>query len=210
MDCNWKYTYDRYNDIYRWVPMNGDMAGLCARTDDTNDPWWPPAGLNRGQLKNVVKLAWNPRQTARDTLYKNAINPVVNFVGEGSVLWGDKTLLSKPSAFTRINVRRLFIVMRKAISRSARYFLFEFNDSFTRAQFKNMVNPYLANIKGRRGLYDFLVVCDETNNTPVVIDANEFIADIYVKPARSINFIYLNFIATPTGADFSEVIGNFG
>jgi phage tail sheath protein FI len=134
----------------------------------------------------------------------------VNFVGEGSVLWGDKTLLSKPSAFTRINVRRLFIVMRKAISKSARYFLFEFNDSFTRAQFKNMVNPYLANIKGRRGLYDFLVVCDETNNTPVVIDANEFIADIYVKPARSINFIYLNFIATPTGADFSEVIGNFG
>ena len=210
MDCNWKYMYDRYNDTYRWVPMNGDMAGLCARTDDTNDPWWPPAGLNRGQLKNVVKLAWNPRQTARDTLYKNAVNPVVSFVGEGTVLWGDKTLLSKPSAFTRINVRRLFIVMRKAISRSARYFLFEFNDSFTRAQFKNMVNPYLADIKGRRGLYDFLVICDETNNTPTVIDSNEFIADIYVKPARSINFIYLNFIATPTGADFAEVIGNFG
>jgi phage tail sheath protein FI len=201
--------YDRYNDLYRWIPLNGDVAGLCARTDDTNDPWWSPAGFNRGQVKNVVKLAWNPRQTARDTLYKNGVNPVVQFLGEGTILYGDKTLLHRPSAFDRINVRRLFIVLRKAIAEAAKYTLFEFNDEFTRAQFKNMVNPYLRDIKGRRGIYDFLVVCDETNNTPVVIDRNEFIGDIYIKPARSINFIYLNFIAVPTGVAFQEVVGKF-
>lgn len=209
LDSGWKYMYDRYNDLYRWIPLNGDMAGLCARTDDTNDPWWSPAGFNRGHIKNIVKLAWNPRQTERDTLYKNGINPVVRFLGEGTILYGDKTLLAKPSAFDRINVRRLFIVLRKAIAEAAKYTLFEFNDAFTRAQFKNMVNPYLRDIKGRRGIYDFVVVCDETNNTPVVIDRNEFIADLYIKPARSINFIYLNFIAVPTGVNFSEVIGNF-
>ena len=209
MDCGWKYMYDRYNDTYRWIPLNGDIAGLCARTDDTNDPWWAPAGFNRGQLKNIVKLAWNPRQTERDTLYKKNVNPVVSFPGEGTILYGDKTLLAKPSAFDRINVRRLFIVMRKAIAAAAKYTLFEFNDAFTRTMFKNMVNPYLRDIKGRRGIYDFLVVCDDTNNTPTVIDRNEFIGDIYVKPARSINFIYLNFIATPTGVSFNEVIGKF-
>jgi len=209
LDSGYKYIYDRYNNLYRWVPLNGDIAGLCARTDDTNDPWWSPGGFNRGQIKNVVKLAWNPRQTARDTLYKNGVNPVVQFLGEGTILYGDKTLLNKPSAFDRINVRRLFIVLRKAIAEAAKYTLFEFNDSFTRARFRNMVNPYLRDIKGRRGLYDFLVVCDDTNNTPVVIDRNEFIGDIYLKPARSINFIYLNFIATPTGVDFNEVVGKW-
>ena len=209
LDSGWKYMLDRYNDIYRWIPLNGDIAGLCARTDDTNDPWWSPAGFNRGQIKNVVKLAWNPRQTARDTLYKNGINPVVQFLGEGTILYGDKTLLHKPSAFDRINVRRLFIVLRKAIAEAAKFLLFDFNDEFTRAQFKNMVNPYLRDIKGRRGIYDFLVVCDETNNTPVVIDRNEFIGDIYIKPARSINFIYLNFIAVPTGIAFNEVVGKW-
>ena len=209
LDSGWKYMYDRYNDTYRWIPLNGDIAGLCARVDDTNDPWWSPGGFNRGQIKNVVKLAWNPRQTARDILYKNGINPVVQFLGEGTILYGDKTLLHRPSAFDRINVRRLFIVLRKAIAEAAKYTLFEFNDAFTRAQFKNMVNPYLRDIKGRRGIYDFLVVCDETNNTPVVIDRNEFIGDIYIKPARSINFIYLNFIAVPTGIAFNEVIGKW-
>ena len=209
LDSGWKYMYDRHNDTYRWIPINGDTAGLCARTDDTNDPWWSPAGFNRGQIKNVVKLAWNPRQTARDILYKNGINPIVQFLGEGTIMYGDKTLLHKPSAFDRINVRRLFIVLRKAIAEAAKYTLFEFNDAFTRAQFKNMVNPYLRDIKGRRGIYDFLVVCDETNNTPVVIDRNEFIGDIYIKPARSINYIYLNFVAVPTGVAFSEVVGKF-
>jgi len=209
LDSGMKYMYDRYNDTYRWIPLNGDTAGLCARTDDTNDPWWSPAGFNRGQIKNVVKLAWNPRQTARDILYKNGVNPIVQFLGEGTIMYGDKTLLHKPSAFDRINVRRLFIVLRKAIAEAAKYTLFEFNDAFTRATFKNMVNPYLRDIKGRRGIYDFLVVCDETNNTPVVIDRNEFIGDIYIKPARSINFIYLNFIAVPTGVAFSEVVGKF-
>ena len=209
LDSGMKYMYDRYNDTYRWIPLNGDTAGLCARTDDTNDPWWSPAGFNRGQIKNVVKLAWNPRQTARDILYKNGVNPIVQFLGEGTIMYGDKTLLHKPSAFDRINVRRLFIVLRKAIAEAAKYTLFEFNDAFTRATFKNMVNPYLRDIKGRRGIYDFLVVCDETNNTPVVIDRNEFIGDIYIKPARSINFIYLNFIAVPTGVAFSEMVGKF-
>lgn len=209
LDSGYKYIYDQYNDLYRYVPLNGDMAGLCARTDKTNDAWWSPAGFNRGNLKNLVKLAYNPRQVDRDILYPAGVNPVVTFPGMGTVLYGDKTLLAKPSAFDRINVRRLFIVLERAISIAAQYTLFEFNDTFTRAQFVNLVNPYLRDIKGRRGITDFLVVCDETNNTPQVIDSNEFVGDIYIKPARSINFINLNFIAVPTGTAFSEVVGVF-
>lgn len=209
LDSGYKYMYDRYNDIYRWVPLNGDIAGLCMRTDMTNDAWWSPAGFNRGQIKNLVRLAYNPRQADRDVLYKNGINPVVTFPGRGTVLFGDKTLLSKPSAFDRINVRRLFIVLRKAISKASEYTLFEFNDAFTRAQFRNLVVPYLRDIQARRGIYDFKVICDDTNNTPEVIDRNEFIGDIYVKPARSINYITLNFVAVRTGVAFSEVIGAF-
>jgi hypothetical protein len=209
LDGNYKYTYDRYNDIYRWVPLNGDIAGLAVRTDITNDPWWSFAGFNRGQIKNVVRLAWNPRKADRDILYKSNINPVVTFPGEGTILFGDKTLLTKPSAFDRINVRRLFIVLEKAIAIAAKYQLFEFNDDFTRAMFRNMVVPYLRDVKGRRGVYDFAVVCDKTNNTAEVIDRNEFIGDIYIKPARSINYITLNFVATRTGVNFQEVIGKF-
>lgn len=209
MDSGYKYQYDRYNDLYRWIPLNGDVAGLMARTDHTNDAWWSPAGFNRGQIKNLVKLAWNPRQSERDLLYPNGINPVVTFPGQGTVLYGDKTLQSKPSAFDRINVRRLFIVLEKAISTAAKYQLFEFNDTFTRSQFKNMVTPYLRTIQGRRGITDFLVVCDDTNNTPQIIDTNQFVGDIYIKPARSINFIQLNFIAVGTGVQFSEVVGQF-
>lgn len=209
LDSGYKYQYDKYNDVYRWVPLNGDMAGLCARTDETNDPWWSPAGLNRGHIKNVVRLAYNPKKTDRDVLYKSGVNPVVASQGEGTYLFGDKTLLAKPSAFDRINVRRLFIVLRKAIERASKYTLFEFNDDFTRAQFRNLINPYLRDVKGRRGIYDFLVVCDTTNNTPEIIDRNEFVADIYIKPARSINFITLNFVAVRTGVSFSEVVGQW-
>jgi hypothetical protein len=209
MDCNWKKQFDKYNNVYRWVPLNGDIAGLCARTDFERDPWWSPAGFNRGHIKNVTRLAWNPGKDDRDTLYKNGINPVVNFKGEGVVLYGDKTMLAKPSAFDRINVRRLFIVLEKAITKAAKYSLFEFNDEFTRAQFVALVEPYLRDVKGRRGIYDFRVVCDESNNTPEVIDRNEFIGDIYIKPARSINFIHLNFVAVRTGVAFSEVVGKF-
>ena len=205
MDSGWKVQYDKYNDVYVNIPLNADTAGLCARTDQTNDPWWSPAGLNRGGIKNVVKLLYSPSQTDRDTLYKNNVNPVVTFPGQGTVLYGDKTLLSKPSAFDRINVRRLFIVLEKAIATAAKYQLFEFNDVFTRSQFKSLVEPFLRDVRGRRGIYDFRVVCDETNNTGEVIDRNEFVADIYIKPARSINFIYLNFIATRTSVSFEEV-----
>jgi len=210
LDSGYKYQYDRYNDLYRWIPLNGDIAGLCARTDQSNDPWWSPAGFNRGQIKNIVKLAFNPRKSERDVLYSNGVNPVVTFPGQGTVLYGDKTLQAKPSAFDRINVRRLFIVLEKAISVSAKFSLFEFNDAFTRAQFKNLITPYLRNVQGRRGITDFLVVCDETNNTPQVIDSNQFVGDIYIKPARSINFIQLNFVAVGTGVQFSEVVGRFG
>jgi phage tail sheath protein FI len=209
LDSGYKYMYDRYNDIYRWVPLNGDVAGLCVRTDTTNDPWWSPAGLNRGQIKNIVRLAYNPRKADRDTLYKNGANPVVTFPGQGTVLFGDKTLLSKPSAFDRINVRRLFIVLEKAIATASKFTLFEFNDSFTRSQFKSLVVPYLRDVQGRRGVQDFLVVCDDSNNTPEVIDRNEFVGDIYIKPARSINFIQLNFVAVRSGVSFSEVVGQF-
>lgn len=209
LDSGYKYMYDRYNDIYRWIPLNGDIAGLCVRTDNTNDPWWSPAGLNRGQIKNLVRLAYNPRKADRDTLYKNGVNPVVTFPGQGTVLFGDKTLLSKPSAFDRINVRRLFIVLEKAIATASKFTLFEFNDVFTRSQFKNLIVPYLRDVQGRRGITDFLVVCDDTNNTAEVIDRNEFVGDIYIKPARSINFIQLNFVAVRTGVSFSEVVGQF-
>ena len=207
MDSGWKYQYDKYNDLYRWIPLNADIAGLCARTDTIADPWYSPGGLNRGQIKNVVKLAYSPDKTDRDELYKNGINPVVSFPGEGTVLFGDKTLLAKPSAFDRINVRRLFIVLEKAIATAGKYQLFEFNDAFTRAQFRNLVEPFLRDVRGRRGIFDFRVVCDETNNTGEVIDRNEFVADIFIKPARSINFMQLNFIATRTGVSFEEVVG---
>jgi phage tail sheath protein FI len=209
MDSNWKYQYDKYNDVYRWVPCNGDIAGLCARTDQDRDPWFSPAGFNRGQLKNVIKLAFNPNQAQRDTLYKAGVNPVVSFPGEGTVLFGDKTLLSTPSAFDRINVRRLFIVLEKAIARAAKAQLFEFNDEFTRAQFVNLVEPFLRLVQGRRGIYDFRVVCDETNNTSEVVDRNEFVGDIYIKPAKSINFIQLNFVAVRSGVAFDEIVGRF-
>jgi phage tail sheath protein FI len=205
MDSGWKRQYDRYNDAYVNVPLNADTAGLCARTDQTNDAWWSPAGFNRGQIKNVVKLIWSPNQTERDVLYKSGVNPVVTFPGEGTLLYGDKTLLTKPSAFDRINVRRLFIVLQKAIATAAKYQLFEFNDVFTRAQFRSMVEPFLRDVRGRRGIFDFRVVCDETNNTGEVIDRNEFVADIYIKPARSINFIQLNFVAVRTSVSFTEV-----
>lgn len=207
--CNWKYQYDKFNDTYRWVPDNGDIAGLCVRTDTDRDPWFSPAGFNRGTLKNVVDLAWKPSQADRDVLYVNGINPVTTFKGLGPVLYGDKTLLKKPSAFDRINVRRLFIVLEKAISTAAKYSLFEFNDSFTRVQFRNLVEPFLRDVQGRRGIYKFRVVCDETNNTPEVIDSNRFVGDIYIKPARSINFIQLNFVATRTGVAFEEIVGKF-
>jgi hypothetical protein len=209
MDSNWKYQFDKYNNVYRWVPLNGDVAGLCVRTDFERDPWYSPAGFNRGQIKNVTKLAWNPNKTARDELYKKGINPIVSFPGEGTVLYGDKTLLARPSAFDRINVRRLFIVLEKAIARAAKYSLFEFNDEFTRAQFVSLVEPYLRDVQGRRGIFQYRVVCDQTNNTPEVIDRNEFIGDIYIKPARSINFIQLNFVAVRTGVAFDEIVGKF-
>jgi len=207
IDSGYKYMYDRYNDVFRFVPLNGDIAGLCARTDNIADPFFSPAGFNRGQIRGAVKLAFNPNQTQRDELYKARINPVVAFPGQGTVLFGDKTAQAKPSAFDRINVRRLFITLEKAVSTAAKFQLFEFNDEFTRAQFRNLVEPFLRDVQGRRGITDFSVVCDDSNNTGDVIDRNEFRADIYVKPARSINFIQLNFIATRTGVAFSEVAG---
>ena len=206
-DSGYKYIYDKYNDVYRYVPLNGDTAGLCANTDSVADPWFSPAGYNRGHVRGAIKLAFNPKNSERDQLYRKRINPVVNFPGQGVVLFGDKTALTKPSAFDRINVRRLFLVLEKAISIASKYQLFEFNDEFTRAQFRNMVEPFLRDVQGRRGIFDFKVVCDSTNNTGEVIDRNEFIGDIYVKPARSINFITLNFIAVRTGVAFSEVGG---
>jgi phage tail sheath protein FI len=206
-DSGYKYQYDRYNDVYRFVPLNGDIAGLSARTDLIADSWYSPAGFNRGTIRGAVKLAFNPNKTQRDDLYRNRVNAVVTFPGQGTVLFGDKTGLSAPSAFDRINVRRLFIVLEKAISTASKFQLFEFNDEFTRANFRNIVEPFLREVQGRRGLTDFLVVCDETNNTGEVIDRNEFIAEIFVKPARSINFITLQFVATRTGVSFEEVAG---
>ena len=206
-DSGYKYMYDRYNDVYRYVPLNGDMAGLSARTDSVADAWYSPAGLNRGVVRGAVKLAFNPTQSQRDELYRARVNPVTTFPGQGTVLFGDKTGLKNPSAFDRVNVRRLFIVLEKAISTASKVQLFEFNDEFTRAGFRNMVEPFLREVQGRRGITDYLVVCDETNNTGEVIDRNEFIAEIFVKPARSINFISLQFVATRTGVSFEEVAG---
>jgi len=207
MDGNWKYQYDRYNDVYRWVPLNGDMAGLCVNTDNVRDPWYSPAGFNRGHIRNAVKLAWNPTKANRDSLYQDGINPVINSPGNGIVLMGDKTLLAAPSAFNRINVRRLFIILEKAVATAAKYQLFEFNDSFTRSQFTSLVTPFLRNVQGRKGIYDFKVICNNSNNTGEVIDRNEFVADIFIKPAKAINFIQLNFIATRTGVAFEEIGG---
>ena len=206
-DSGYKYAYDRYNDVYRFVPLNGDVAGLAARTDLIADSWFSPAGFNRGIVRGAVKLAFNPTKAQRDELYRARVNPVATFPGQGTVLFGDKTGLSAPSAFDRINVRRLFITLEKAIATASKFQLFEFNDEFTRANFRNIVEPFLREVQGRRGITDFLVVCDETNNTGEVIDRNEFIAEIFVKPARSINFITLSFVATRTGVSFEEVAG---
>jgi len=206
-DSGYKYMYDKFNDTFRFVPLNGDIAGLCANTDNVADPFFSPGGFNRGQIRGAVKLAFNPTKAQRDILYPARVNPVATFPGQGTVLFGDKTALSKPSAFDRINVRRLFILLEKSIATAAKFQLFEFNDEFTQAQFRNLVEPFLRDIQGRRGITDFSVVCDGTNNTGEVIDRNEFVADIFIKPARSINFIQLNFIAVRTGVAFSEVGG---
>ena len=206
-DSSSLYVYDKYNDVYRWICAAGSTAGLTANADLVADAWFSPAGFTRGAVRNVTKLAWNPNQADRDALYKTGVNPIVTFPGQGTVLFGDKTLQAKPSAFDRINVRRLFIVLEKAVSTASKASLFEFNDEFTRAQFRNMVEPFLRDVQGRRGITDFKVVCDGTNNTGNIIDSNKFVADIYVKPARSINFITLNFIATRTGVEFSEIAG---
>ena len=206
-DSSALYVYDKYNDVFRYIGAAGHVAGLCANTDRVADAWFSPAGVNRGQLLGATKLAFNPKKADRDTLYKGRVNPLVSFPGEGMMLFGDKTLLSRPSAFDRINVRRLFIVLEKAIATAAKAQLFEFNDEFTRAQFRNLVEPFLRDVKGRRGITDFQVICDTTNNTGQVIDSNRFVADIFIKPARSINFITLNFIATRTGVEFSEIAG---
>ena len=208
LDSGWKYQLDTFNNLVRLVPLNADIAGLVARTEFTNEAWFSPAGFNRGFVKNVVKLAYNPSSEAhRDELYTRQVNPVVSFPGEGIILFGDKTMQTKPSAFDRINVRRLFIILEKAISTASKFFLFEQNDAFTRSQFKNMVVPFLKTVQSRRGITDFKVVCDDTNNTVEIVDRNEFVADIFVKPTRSINFIQLNFIATKTGVNFNEVSG---
>jgi phage tail sheath protein FI len=206
-DSGYKYSYDRYNDVYRYCPLNGDIAGLAARTDILADSWYSPAGLNRGVIRGAAKLAFNPTKSQRDTLYTSRVNPVATFSGQGTILFGDKTGLSSPSAFDRINVRRLFITLEKAVSTASKFQLFEFNDEFTRANFRNIVEPFLREVQGRRGITDFLVVCDETNNTGEVIDRNEFVAEIFVKPARSVNFITLSFVATRTGVSFEEVAG---
>jgi len=206
-DSGWKYQFDKYNNVYRWLPLNADIAGLCVNTDQVADPWYSPAGATRGAIRNVVKLAWNPTQSQRDTIYSIGVNPVVSMPGMGTILYGDKTFMTQPSAFSRINVRRLFIVLEKAISQASKFSLFELNDEFTRAQFVALVEPFLRDVKGRRGIYDYRVVCDTTNNTQQVIDANQFVGDIYIKPARSINYIQLNFIAVRSGVSFNEIVG---
>ena len=208
-DSGYKYTYDRFNDQYRYIPLNGDIAGLLVFASLTAEPWYSPAGLSRGQIRNVVKLPYNPSKKQRDQLYTARVNPVVTFPGEGTILFGDKTALGYSSAFDRINVRRLFLVIEREIAKISRTTLFEFNDDTTRSLFKNNVNPFLRDVQAKRGMYDFLVVCDSSNNTPEVIDRNEFIADIYIKPAKSINFITLNFIATKTGVSFDESVALF-
>lgn len=205
LDSGWKYQYDRFADKYRYVPLNGDVAGIAVRSDENSETWFSPAGFNRGQVRNVVKLAFNPSKTNRDNLYRDQVNPVVSFPGEGTVLFGDKTLQTKPSSFDRLNVRRLFIVLEKAISTAAKYQLFEQNDDFTRSHFRSMIEPFLRDVRARRGVTDFKVICDSSNNTAAVVDRNEFVADIFIKPTKSINFITLNFVATAQGVDFSEI-----
>ena len=208
IDANYKYQYDKYNDVNRWVPLAADIAGLCARTDNVSQPWMSPAGYNRGQILNCIKLAIEPRQAQRDRLYQEGMNPVVGFAGgDGFILFGDKTATKAPTPFDRINVRRLFNMLKKNIGDSSKYRLFEMNDAFTRSSFRMETSQYLSGIKALGGIYDFRVVCDTTNNTPAVIDRNEFVATFYIKPARSINFITLNFVATATSADFDELIG---
>lgn len=205
---NWLEVFDKYNKKYRWVPSSGFMAGFYANTDDLRDPWWAPAGLNRSILTGVRRLAFNPDQGERDLLYKNGVNPIVSFSGQGKVVWGQKTLLDKSSAFDRVNVRRLFLVLEKAISKASKYFVFEMNDRITWFQMTNMIQPYLREVQGRRGIYAFKVVIDETTNTPERIDRNELWGNIFIQPARAAEFIILNFIATPTGANFEEFIGS--
>jgi len=207
LDSGWKYMYDKYNDVYRYIPLNGDIAGCCAFTDEARDPFWSPAGIDRGNIRNAIKLPFNPNKTQRDDLYKNSINPVTALPGSGIILFGDKTLLAKPSAFDRINVRRLFILLEKSIAQMANSFLFEFNDAFTRSRFVATVEPFLRDIQGRGGVQDFAVVCDEGNNPGDVVDRNEFRGDIYIKPSRSINFIQLQFVAVRSGVEFEEIIG---
>lgn len=209
LDSGYKYQYDKYNDLYRWIPLNGDIVGLCVRTDYTNDAWWSPAGYNRGQISNVTKLAWNPNKAERDLLSKASVNSVIREKGEGTILFDDRTLLQRNSPFNALNVRRLFIVLEKAIATDAKYMLFEFNDDFTQAQFRNRVVPYLRDIQGRRGITDFTVVCDGTNNTPDVIDNEEFVGDIYIKANRVIRSIQLNFVAVSGSVDFTEIVGQF-
>ena len=207
-DSGYKYMYDRFANTFRYVPLNGDIAGICARNDINNFPWFSPAGTARGSILNAIKLAYNPTKAQRDVLYTNRINPVIFSPGDGIILFGDKTGLSRASAFDRINVRRLFLFLEDAISAAAKDQLFEFNDEITRTNFVNIVEPFLRDVQAKRGITDYVVVCDQTNNTAAVIDANEFVADIFIKPARSINFIGLTFVATRTGVSFEEVIGN--
>lgn len=204
--ANWLNIFDKWNNTYRWVPASGHVAGIFANTDNVAESWFAPAGLNRGIINNVRKLAWNPVQGERDILYKNGLNPIVSFAGQGKVVFGQKNMLDKNSAFNRINVRRLFIILAKSISTALKYFLFEPNDSFTRLQIINMVDPFLRDVQARRGIFDYMIVCDERNNTPERIDRNELWCDIYIKPTRAAEFIVLNLIATKTGASFTELI----
>ena len=207
LDTGWGYQYDKYNDTYRWIPLNGDIAGILARTDADADTWFSPAGFQRGTINSAIRLAYNPTQEERDELYRIGYNPVVSFPGQGTVLFGDKTLSAKPSAFDRINVRRLFIYCEKVIGQAARDQLFQFNTAFTRSNFSSLIEGFLEGIKSGQGITDFLVVCDETNNTPDLIDANKFAADIFIKPTKSINFIQLTFVAVRSGVEFSEAVG---
>ena len=208
-DSGYKYMYDRFNDVYRYVGMNADIAGLLAATSFYNEPWYSPAGLQRGQVRNVVKLGYNPSKEQRDQLFSSRVNPIVTFPGDGTVLYGDKTALTYSSAFDRINVRKLFLILEREITKISRNVLFEFNDPVTRSMFKNNVAPFLRDVQSRRGLIDFLVVCDQSNNTPEVVVRNEFVADIYIKPNKSINFVTLNFVATKTGVSFAESVAMF-